>query len=165
MKKIYLCGPITGRPDYERHFLTAEETLLYRINAEGLRIKTLNPSRFPLKTAPWETCMRYAVRAMLTCDGIALLRGWENSRGCRMELSLAGQLKIPVVYLEPPADTPAILALFDLYSDVHRYFGNRIERLETEGRDAEDCKKIAFLETCNRFLDPHGFEYIEARRP
>jgi hypothetical protein len=166
MKKIYLCGPITGDPDYEQHFLKAEEAILNKINSEGLQIKTINPSQFPLKKEPWEICLRYSIRTMLSCDGVALLQGWENSRGCRMELSLAGQLKIPVVYLEPPVE-PSLIRLFletPFYSDIPLYFENRIVRLEAEGRDERRWEDFALVETCNRFLDPYGFEYIEEGR-
>jgi hypothetical protein len=166
VKKIYLCGPITGRPDYEQHFLKAEEAILRRAKHAGLRIRAVNPSRFQLKEAPWEICLRYSIMAMLSCDGIALLQGWENSQGCRLELSLAGQLAIPVVYLEPPVDTSIISLLFQLqvYSDIPRYFEKRLVRLEAEGRDEVPWEALALVETGNRFLDPHGFEYIERDR-
>jgi hypothetical protein len=166
LKKIYLCGPITGRPDYEEHFLKVEKTLLDKINLEGLPIKTINPSQFPLKKEPWEICLRYCIRAMLTCDGIALLQGWEHSIGCLLELYLAGRLKIPAVYLEPPVDFSIINLFLDapVCSDVPRYFENRLTALEAEGRDELNWEDTALIETCNRFLDPHGFEYIERGR-
>jgi hypothetical protein len=162
MKRIFLCGPISGRADYEEHFLKAEETLLNKIKLEGLQIKTVNPSQFPLKKEPWEICLRYTIKAMLSCDGIALLQGWEQSQGCLTELSLAGWLKIPVVYLEQPVSSQDILAFYNkpLHSDVPRYFESRITALEAEGRDELEWEDIALIETCNRFLDPYGFEYI-----
>jgi nucleoside 2-deoxyribosyltransferase len=166
MKKIYLCGPITGRPDYEQHFLNVEETILNKTHGMGLQIKTVNPSQFTLKKEPWEICLRYCIKAMLSCDGIALLQGWENSQGCKLELSIAGQLKIPVVHLEPPVDSSIVRSFLEMpiYSDVPRYFQNRFAQLEAEGRDEMTWEDIALVETCNRFLDPYGFEYIERNR-
>jgi hypothetical protein len=163
MKRIFLCGPISGRPNYEEHFLKAEEAILNRIKLEGLQIKTVNPSQFPLKGKPWEICMRYSIKAMLSCDGIALLQGWEESKRCLLELSLAGRLKIPVVYLEPPVSAQDIPNFFNhpIYSDIPRYFEKCIAGAESLGRDDLEWEDIATIETCNRFLDPYGFNYIE----
>jgi hypothetical protein len=164
MKRIYLCGPISGCPDYEERFLKTEETLLNKIKLEGLQIKTVNPSQFPSKKEPWEIRVRYSIKAMLSCDGIALLQGWEESRGCVMKLSLAGRLKIPVVYLEPPVSADYIAKFFNyrfsdpFYSDIPRYFE---KCLATETEQKLNWEEIALVETCNRFLDPYGFEYIE----
>ena len=163
MKQIYLCGPITGRPAYEHHFFRVEKEIYDKAKAQGLPISILNPARFPVKKEAWESCLRYSIRELLTCDGVALLQGWQHSRGCSMELSLAGQLKIPVVYLEPPVNV-SVISLFrelPVYSDIPRYFEKRLVQMEAEGRDENAMEDRAFLETCNRFLDPHGFEYID----
>jgi hypothetical protein len=48
------------------------------------------------------------------------------------------------------------------YSDIPRYFEKRLAATEAEPNEEElNWEEIALVETCNRFLDPYGFEYIE----
>ncbi|MDR2186373.1 MAG: DUF4406 domain-containing protein [Treponema sp.] len=164
MKQIYLCGPVTGDPGYREHFSRVEESIAARANRSLLIV---NPALLPLENTRWETCMRYCLKAMLDCGGIALLRGWQHSRGARMELTLAGQLKIPVVYLEPPVDESALALLFGtpVCSDVPRYLERRIAALEANGCDEALIRDRALYETETRYLDPHGFEYIDREYP
>ena len=53
----------------------------------------------------WEYYMRIALRKLLLCDSICLLKGWEYSEGARMEFALAGKLKMPVSYWNPTTQT------------------------------------------------------------
>jgi hypothetical protein len=107
--------------------------------------------------------MRYCLKIMLSCDGIALLQGWEQSRGSRLELMTAGELKIPVVYLEPPVDASTLALLFEapVHSDIPRYYERSFARLRQSGMDDRLLEDLALRETCTRYLDPHGFEYID----
>jgi hypothetical protein len=80
-----------------------------------------------------------------------------------MELALAGELKIPVVYIEPPVDASTLALLFKkpVRSDIPRYFESRIAAMEAKGFDEACIEDRALAETANRYLDPHGFEYID----
>jgi hypothetical protein len=42
--------------------------------------------------AHWRACMKKDIAAMLTCDGVAMLRGWHNSRGAKIEVYIASHL-------------------------------------------------------------------------
>eukprot|EP01034_Spumella_vulgaris_P037015 gene37015-45660_t len=44
----------------------------------------------------WRACMRRDIPAMLTCAGLALLPGWEESKGARLEVHIAEQFDMPV---------------------------------------------------------------------
>jgi hypothetical protein len=44
----------------------------------------------------WQDYMRAGLVTMLTCDGVALLPGWIQSRGARAEYSAALSIDIPV---------------------------------------------------------------------
>jgi hypothetical protein len=169
MKTIYLSGPISGRDEkeYTLHFYKAADEIFRRAGIEGLEIKTFNP--VPCckvcvgADASWHEYMRYCVARLAASDGIALLQGWEKSRGARLELELADALKIPVVYIEPPLDIEDDLSRFP--AELRRYHIARHARcLENGFNDAfaEDC---ALAETVNRYLDPHGFEYIDGPAP
>lgn len=91
MIKIYLAGPMTGIPDYNYP--------LFNQVAEQLRTKGYhveNPAENPVpESNSWADYMRMAIRQMLTCDMVALLPGWSNSRGAAIEHEVATQLGIP----------------------------------------------------------------------
>jgi len=165
MKAIYICGPITGRPEeeYRSHFEKVKATLAKNAEAEGLDIKFVNPTDLADKGTFWEAALKLCIRSLVACDGIAVLQGWEHSKGCLLELEIAGRLKIPVVYIEPPVDEDGIAEFSNhpIYSDVVRYYRKRYFQAEANQTTAVHPGDIATLETVNRYLDPHGFEYID----
>jgi len=90
MKKIYICGKVTGDPDYDKKFL-AEENRLFSLGYEPV-----NPAAFISRKEEWLKAMQMAIRAMLLCDGVSLLPSWKKSRGARIEASLARDLEMDV---------------------------------------------------------------------
>lgn len=44
----------------------------------------------------WAAYMKRDVVRLVSCDGVVLLPGWENSRGARLEARLARDLEMPV---------------------------------------------------------------------
>lgn len=52
-----------------------------------------NPT--PGQPQPWEWYMRRALRQVTQADGIALLPGWEKSRGAQLEVYVADALGMP----------------------------------------------------------------------
>jgi hypothetical protein len=83
--KIYLAGPMTG----------IEELNFPLFNAETARLRALghtvtNPAEVqPDKSAQWIDCMLADIPALMQCDAIALLPGWEASKGARIEHCIA----------------------------------------------------------------------------
>jgi hypothetical protein len=169
MKYIYLAGPVSGRPygEYVQHFDHVADEI--RRRTMDLDITPFNPVRYCStrveKGAPWHDFMRVCISHLIECDGVGLLQGWERSRGARLELELAGKLKIPVVYIEPPVDSLHIFTIQGQNnsnsSDILSYHEKCVERFEREGSDNDLANSRAIIETANRYLDPHGFEYIE----
>lgn len=103
MKRIYLCGPVTGMPlGNARSFNVQAE----RLRALGYEV--VNPIEICDETENWVTCMRRCVGALAICDTLALLPGWTESRGARIERHLALDLEIPAVYA---ADITALIGL------------------------------------------------------
>lgn len=93
MKRIYFSGPMTGLPDYNYPAFNAEAA---RLRELGYTVE--NPAENPLPAdAPWHLCMRDAIRQMLTCDAVALMPGWQVSRGANVEVELAMHLQMKVV--------------------------------------------------------------------
>jgi len=165
MKTIYLCGPVSGRPEqeYKDHFEKVQVSLVQTAAAEGVPLGTISPTSLATKDSPWEAALKTCIRHMVDCDGIAVLQGWERSKGCLLELEIAGRLKIPVVYIEPPVDECGIsdFSNHPIFSDVLRYYKKRYFQAEADHPISEHPGDIALLETVNRYLDPHGFEYID----
>lgn len=89
---VYLSGPMTGLKDFNRPaFFKAAKSLLLA----GLRV--FNPAENGLPpSAPWDEHMRVDIKALMDCRAIALLPGWESSKGANIELRLALDLGMRV---------------------------------------------------------------------
>lgn len=88
---LYLAGPITGMPDGNRSaFTAAADTLRHA----GFGI--VNPRELPhMPLTSWTLAMRLDLPMLMLCDGIALLPGWAESDGARMEHTIATRLGLP----------------------------------------------------------------------
>lgn len=90
---LYLAGPMTGVPDsnYPAFFEAAE-----RLRCAGFTVlnpadaERLNPT--PGIPQSWEWYMRHGLRTLLEADGIALLPGWTESRGTKLEVTVGEAL-------------------------------------------------------------------------
>lgn len=91
---LYLSGPMTGYPDFNRAaFYLAE----HRLRASGYLVLSPARLRFTEPYNPsWSDWMRPALELMLRADGIAMLDDWRKSTGARLEVALAVDLAIPV---------------------------------------------------------------------
>ena len=159
MKHIYLCGPVSGREHAEAagHFRLVEE----KIRGSGTAFYTGNPLRFCPEGLEWHEAMRICVGEMVRCGGIALLQGWQRSRGAALELKLAQDLRIPVVYVEPPLDFTDLSGLFAAAPETLRYYNGRLAWYYNNGVEAPLAEDRATAELANRYLDPYGFVYID----
>lgn len=83
--RIYISGPRTRIPELNRRaFMEADEWLT------SLGHTPLNPATIHLPDGTrWEGWMRADIKLLMAADGLALLPGWENSRGANIERSLA----------------------------------------------------------------------------
>lgn len=89
---IYIAGPMTGLPDFNYPaFRAAAQTL----RAAGYQVSNPAEKDTPI-TAPWIEHMRADIKVLVDCDGIALLPGWQNSRGANIEVNLAHGLGLKV---------------------------------------------------------------------
>jgi len=83
--RVYVSGPMTGIPEYNRRaFLSAE----LRLRASGYEVE--NPWRFG-ERENWtrQDYMRRDVAELAACDAICLLRRWWRSWGARREYLVA----------------------------------------------------------------------------
>jgi hypothetical protein len=90
MATVYLAGPMSGYPDFNRPaFRTAAEIL----REQGFIVMT---SADCYHGDSWEEGMRRDIPAMLACDRVCLLGEWEKSRGARLEVFIAREVGMKV---------------------------------------------------------------------
>jgi len=97
--KVFISQPMRGIPD--------EEILIARSDAFAL-IKSTNPEAELIDSFIVDEIsskhggLKYlakAIELLDEADAIWMLKGWENSRGCRIEHDCAKAYGIPVYYL------------------------------------------------------------------
>ena len=92
MKRIYIAGPMTGLHAFHSPAFPGAAA---RLRALGYHVE--NPAENPVPPCKsWLGYMRLAIPQLVSCDGVALLDGWERSRGARIEAKLAGELDLIV---------------------------------------------------------------------
>lgn len=105
MTRVYLSGPMAGIPNNN---FPAFMEFAARLRAEGFEV--VNPAELQ-DAGSWEQCLRNDLREMVTCDAIALMPGWEKSRGANLELHVAHRIGMDVLHLP---------AQFDLIQHLRR---------------------------------------------
>jgi hypothetical protein len=93
--RVYLSGPMTGLPELN---FPAFRDWSERLRFAGYRVT--NPAELcPADSGmTWQECMRADIRALCDCDAIALMPGWENSKGAHLELHIAHRIGMQVLF-------------------------------------------------------------------
>ena len=92
MKRIYLSGPMTGLPDLNFPAFAAMTDSL----RDGGHTVT-NPAELNPDGGTWNDCMRRDITALMDCDTVATLPGWQESKGAKLEVLIAQHLGMTVV--------------------------------------------------------------------
>ncbi|WP_421153134.1 DUF4406 domain-containing protein [Aeromonas dhakensis] len=81
--KVYVAGPMTGLPEFNRPAFFAAEAHLKSLGAQ-----VMNPAILP---DGWchEAYMRIAIPMLMECEAVAFLPGWQQSKGARQEFTRA----------------------------------------------------------------------------
>ena len=102
--RLYIAGPMTGLPALN---FPAFHAAAAHYRARGYEV--INPAEInPDPTTDRAVCMRKDIAQLLTCHEIALLPGWQNSPGAKLERDIALQIGIKVqeaYFLEPEVFT------------------------------------------------------------
>ncbi len=93
MPKLYISGPMTGIKEHNYPaFFKAERKLL----AAGYEVS--NPAQYVAKFGEtWEDCLRRDIKDLMDCQGVAILKGWGDSRGALLETDIARRLNMPIL--------------------------------------------------------------------
>ena len=98
--RVYIAGPMSGLPDFNYPAFNAAADLL-RTHGVGV----LNPADIEFsnrsgRPQAWDWYMRRAIQMVSKADGIALLPGWEASKGANLEHDIAKALKMDIRNLD-----------------------------------------------------------------
>lgn len=89
--KLYIAGPMSG---IEEHNFPAFYLAEAQLREAGYRV--VNPASVNQIGTPWTDCLKKDLKKLLDCDGLALLPGWEHSRGATLEHDVAERLEYPI---------------------------------------------------------------------
>lgn len=92
--KVYISGPITGlEEDVFRKAFNDRAALLAAGGLTPVNPLMVEKGDCACPPAPrhlWSCCLKADLRALLDCDAISTLPGWERSHGARIEVMVAG---------------------------------------------------------------------------
>ena len=97
--RVYVAGPMTGIQDLN---FPAFHRAAASLRASGYEV--INPAEINADPeAGWNACMRADIAQLVTCDAIALLPGFERSRGATLERHIALQLEMREIFITQEA--------------------------------------------------------------
>lgn len=94
--RIYISGPITNDPNYITRFWITEMRLKERFS----RSQIFNPASAHEKMPDWMKHRQYMELCQIElrwCDTAYFMRGWETSKGCRMEHEWAKEWGMKII--------------------------------------------------------------------
>jgi hypothetical protein len=93
MKRIYISGAMSGMPDHNFPLFNACAAKLRRLMFEVVNPVDINPDI----GTPWQECLKADLHALLGCDTIMMLPGWEGSSGAHLEMHVAHRVGIKII--------------------------------------------------------------------
>lgn len=93
MRHIYLSGPMTGFPDNNHPAFHAEAA---RLRALGYTVENPAENDAP-PCGTWFGWMRLALAQLIRCDTVAMLEGYAESRGARIEVCLGEDIGLNTI--------------------------------------------------------------------
>lgn len=114
MTTVYLAGPMTGHPDYNRAGFAEAERYARAQGWDVASPQNTDPTHdgpcpagdrhtTAAGSHPYPCWVRASLRMMLDCDAVLMLPGWRRSRGANLEHTVALGCDMPVHHLPDPA--------------------------------------------------------------
>lgn len=97
--RVYISGGITHDPDYKRKFRQRAD-FLTKAGYEVVNPVAISEHLDLVKgkdNVSYEDYMKADIKALLDCDAISTLPGWEKSKGAKLEQHIAAVLKLGYV--------------------------------------------------------------------
>lgn len=95
MAKVYIAGPMTGYPQLNYPAFHAAAARL-----RGMGFEVISPAELNPETTPYREAMLNDILALVECDHICMLQGWQASKGATLEHHIAAVLGIEQIALE-----------------------------------------------------------------
>jgi hypothetical protein len=93
-KKAYISGKITGMEERAKELFEQAEKELLEMGYEPVNPMKLNHQH----DLSWEAYMKEDIKALCGCDCVYLLRNYADSKGALLELAIATELKMSIIY-------------------------------------------------------------------
>lgn len=99
-KLVYIAGPIANTTDFCERFKAAglEVAQLGYQPVCPIELNGIDENSRKEDAENRRMYLKRDIVALIECDGIYLLRGWENSRGARLEKLIADGLDMFILY-------------------------------------------------------------------
>jgi hypothetical protein len=177
--RVYLAGPMTGIADFNFPAFNAEADLL---RSQGMSV--LNPADHGIVAgANWADYLRHDIAGLASCERIHLLRGWSNSKGAQLEVTIANALGMAITYQEGAEEAQAKQSepaehWHRLYLEKCQQYNDRVAQLgaEIEGLELKQAAQGAgevdtgprvlreVLSVCEDTMDKMALETTEFSR-
>lgn len=105
--RLYLCGPMTGRPAFNYPAFNAAAVALRQV---GFLVFSPTENGLPAN-APWDHHMRVDLAELVRCHALATLQGTDGSTGAQLELQVARALGMRVAPWEAWIESARAFAL------------------------------------------------------
>ena len=92
----YIAGPMTGIPEFN---YPAFNAVAAELRAKGIDVRNPAENDGGGADKSWDFYIRLALKQLLECDEILMLPGWRNSRGARLEWTVATALDMRITEL------------------------------------------------------------------
>lgn len=132
--KLYLAGPMSGLPEFNFPAFHAGAAALRQMGHAVLNPAELDGGD---TSGTWEGYMRRDLALLLECEAVAVLPGWEKSRGAMLEVHVARSLAMSVLHagtLEPITETILQEAQRLVHGDRGAAYGHPLDDYTRTGR-------------------------------
>lgn len=108
VKRVYLSGPMSGIPDFN---FPAFNDAAAKMRALGYEVFNPAENEGGRVDLPRSTYMRQDIQAVLNADLVAVLPGWQSSKGARLEVEIAREIGLAIYDYQTfkPLTVPSIL--------------------------------------------------------
>lgn len=98
--RLYIAGPMASKADHGKAAFESHAKILRDWGYDVVSPYELTIAEFgtieAAAQASWEHHLKRDLRELLLCDGVALLIGWQDSRGATLEREVAMRVGIEV---------------------------------------------------------------------